>query len=193
MTGITVNVFYNEATIGSWLQKSWTECKMKIIHNPFVLWPLDFSDSVLRRRCLLSVSSRNTQTDTVSRLCVSGDESTVLNRITPSRPTPPSIFGTLCRRTQRLWILIVYQTDSTQADCSRNGSADSVISGRLQQSHQHHIPSTKLTPAVFPEMRVCFGLCGLLSLSFFFFSVKNMVLFHRSRPTQSCVIRTSDW
>lgn len=44
-----------------------------------------------------------------------------------------------------------------------------VISRQFQQSHQHHIPCTKLTPAAFPEMRVCFGLLSDLSFTGFFF------------------------
>lgn len=43
-----------------------------------------------------------------------------------------------------------------------------VISGQFQQSHQHRIPRTKLTPAAFPEMRVCFGLLWDLSFTGFF-------------------------
>lgn len=129
--------------------------------------------TALRCVCLLFLTSlsgqstnwRNILTDTGSQHCYSGNESAVLNRIAfpqpPVTPPPhPSIFATVSRHSQRLWILIVYQTAKVKLTV--------VISGQFQQSHQHHIPCTKLTPAAFPEMRVCFGLlCGLAFTGFF--------------------------
>lgn len=92
---------------------------------------------------------RNTLADTVSQHCYSGDESAVLNRI--AHP-PPSIFGTVRRHTQGLWILIVYQTAKLKLTVPwMEPRTHSYIWTVSTESHQHHIPRAKLTPTAFPR------------------------------------------
>lgn len=118
-------------------------------------------------------NSRNTLTDTVSQHCYSGNESAVLNRI--AFPQPPSL---LPPAPLSLAQSVVIPRGCESSLCTRllNSSwlfpewncTHAVISGQFQQSHQHHIPCSKLTPAAFPEVRVCFGLLCDLSFTGFF-------------------------